>query len=319
MIAIGNLGGSHTFWGLRVCRACLKGAVFFGLACSVPHNETSQRGSASVLGVVGSTEIVGSMVTRLATARGIAVSEALQLLRSDALVAEHFLEDHPSQADALGRLTMAKQLLAQLRSESIALGAPSDDEVEQIAGARWWEMSRPRMVQVVHAVVLSDNGSEEARKLAEKLAKAVGSTSDEQKFSAAVKAVETGRLKVKVEALQPVAADGRTVHPDRPPPAGRKEGRLVVSFASAAHALEKAGDVSPVIHTRFGFHIMVMHKQWEAHRNSSEDLREHYGPEIFDIRTRRAQERLLDKLRRSVNPSVERAALTRMVQWKHDR
>lgn len=300
-------------------------AVFLVLAQTSCESELSAVGvsehsgrSAAVFARIGAISVSEKAVESLAGARGLSGAEAWRRLRDDALLAEYFAKSHPLESASLRRVTSAKALLGQLRSEQIAKGPPTNDELSAITTSRFWEVARPRMVQVVHAVVLSEEENEDARQLAEKLAAAAQSATGISTFAKTVRAVEAGSFEVKVEGLEPMDATGRTVNPDNPPPAGPAVGQMVEKFAKGVHALQNVGDISGVIRTRFGYHVIFLHKQWASQGYSESERREHHASEIFDDRTRRAQDQLLEKLHQLVAPAPERSATTRMAAWGKD-
>lgn len=261
---------------------------------------------------VGSVRITEDMVAELAKAEALSRHEALERLVMDVLAAQEFGRSHPSEAAGLQRLGSAKALLAELRSAGVQQGPPTEAEVNEVTESKFWEASRPRMVQVVHAVVLSKEESPGALALAETIAGAVGTDSEPTVFRQTVKSLPVGDWEVKVEALPPVSADGRTFDPDRPPPVGPAVGQLVREFAEGACRLQRIGEVSPVVRSSFGYHVMVLVEQWAPQILDLEARSRLYADEIYENRAKRLREQLLAMLSAEVAPSRRRAAISLM-------
>jgi hypothetical protein len=165
------------------------------------------------------------------------------------------------------------------------------------------------MAQVVHAVVLSSTESAEARALAERIAEAVSSAQSAADFQQKAKAVRAEGLNVRVESLPPVTQDGRAVDPDRPPPAGPSVQLLDTQFAAAAHRLERVGQLSPVVHKPFGYHVMYLVRRIEPKMSSLEERRRSLHDEIMAQRASELSKALLARERGAAAPEQERSAL----------
>jgi hypothetical protein len=168
------------------------------------------------------------------------------------------------------------------------------------------------MAQVVHAVVLSTNESAEARALAERIAEAVSSAQSPAEFHEKAKAARAEGLSVRVESLPPVTEDGRAVDPDRPPPGGAPVQMLDAQFAAAAHRLERAGQVSPVIRTSFGYHVLYLVRVIEPRVSSLDERRRTLYDEIMTQRASELQKAVLERERQAAAPEQERSALSWM-------
>ncbi|HTV23474.1 MAG TPA: hypothetical protein VMG12_32515, partial [Polyangiaceae bacterium] len=119
--------------------------------------------------VASEVHVAASTVDAISERRGISREQALELAGEDALLAQHSSAADPQRSSWLGRVVLARQLLAAFADEAKAGGPPTDAEVQAISEARFWELERPRMVQVAHAVVLSPEEDPEARALAERI------------------------------------------------------------------------------------------------------------------------------------------------------
>lgn len=253
-------------------------------------------------------------VGRLSSARQLSPERALSLVTEDALLAHELSRAHPTLAAWIERVALARAMLGALREEAEAVGAPTDEEVLELSHRRFWELDRPRMAQVEHAVVVSSNESAEARALAERIAEAVSSAESAADFQEKARAVRAEGLSVKVESLPPVTEDGRAVDPDRPPPAGPSVQLLDTTFAEAAHRLERVGQVSPVVHTPFGYHVLYLVRTIEPRMFSLEERRLSLRDEIIAQRGSELQKALLARERQAAAPEQERSAMRWMEQ-----
>jgi peptidyl-prolyl cis-trans isomerase C len=212
-------------------------------------------------------------------------------------------------------VVLARQLLAAFGDEAKAGGPPTDAEVQTITEARFWELDRPRMVQVVHAVVLSTEEDPEARALAERIGSATSQVNDATAFLAAARAVEAGRFKVQAESLPPVTPDGRAVDPASPPPAGPAVQHFDRDFTAAAQRLTRPGEQSPVVRSRFGYHVVRLIKVIEPRQPSLDERRALLHDEIMSQRATALAAALLEQQRRELQPSQSRSAIASMQQF----
>jgi hypothetical protein len=254
------------------------------------------------------------VVREIEQARGLATEQATAVAVEDVLLAEQLLHDAPDLARSLERVALAQALARQTYRDADAEGPPTDAELTQLTTQRWWEFDRPRMVQVVHAVVLSEAENAEARALAERIAKATESATSAPEFETAARAVVTDGLSVKVERPAPVTLDGRAIDPDKPPPAGPGEQHFAAEFAIAAHKLERVGEHSPVVRSPFGYHVLFAVRMIEPRQPSLEERRALLRPEVSQRRALRVHGELLARGRAELSPEKARAALRLMAQ-----
>jgi len=253
-----------------------------------------------------------SVLGAIARERGLSREQSLELAVEDALLARQLATTEPALAHWVERVVLARQLLGALLEEAKASGPASDAELRELSEARFWELDRPRLVRVVHAVVLSPSENAEARALADRIAQATAGTTTPDEFKARARAVPAGKFSVKVEVLPPVAEDGRAVDPERPPPLGPGVQQFDRSFAVAAQRLTRPGELSPVVHTPFGYHVMYLTQVIEPHQPTLDERRALLHDEIMKARAKALSTALLDRLRRELSPQQERSALGTM-------
>jgi hypothetical protein len=248
------------------------------------------------------------VVGQLAQALSVPPERARELATEDALLAAELARQEPALADSIERLVLARSLARELLDDAERGGPATDAEVEQLTAERWWELDRPRMVQVSHAVVLSDTENMEAEALAERLAQAVASATNAKEFDAAARNVPAGSYEVKVESLPPMTLDGRAIDPDRAPPLGPPPRQMVPEFSTAAAALTQVGQFSPVVHTPFGYHVLMAIRILEPRQPSLAERRELLRPQVLQRRALAAQSQLLERQRQEARPEQLRTA-----------
>ncbi|HET9954781.1 MAG TPA: peptidyl-prolyl cis-trans isomerase [Polyangiaceae bacterium] len=278
------------------------------VACSpAARNDAAASGSGPA-----SVHVDRRIAAQLEQGLGVAPERALELATEDALLATELERTAPQRAHALERLALARALERSLSAHAVERGPATDAEVAELTAERWWALDRPRLVQVQHAVVLTERSDAEARALCERIRDAVRDVHGEAAFAAAVKRVSSGKFKVKVEKLDPVALDGRVVDPDRPPPSNAPPQAYALEVARAAQQLQQPGEVSPVVQSPFGYHVLRLLRVIEPHQPSLEERRRLLTPEIDQRRALTEQNELLARVRREAAPDQARAALTLM-------
>lgn len=289
-------------------------------ACSksTPSSTTSVVLDDTMAARVGEQSIELQTVQRIASARHLAPKAALELAVEDALLAARAKSELPPYAPAshLERLTLARSLLEQIKDEAQAKGPPTEAELKQVVDGWWWELDRPELFRVTHAVVILDKGAtpeqdESARMLAEKIRAAVlGAKPNE--FRKRAESVDKGGLKVTIQDLNPVASDGRVVDIRRPPKRGGATAPYNAAFAAAAAALRDIGEISPVVKSSAGYHVMILTERVPAQRAPQDQL----DAEVYEQRAGKVRGDLVAALRAGNNVSVldQAMALTGLVR-----
>jgi hypothetical protein len=279
-----------------------------GLGCAGGSEGAAPRQDTRMVSVAA------SVVDAIARERGMSRAQAFELVREDALLARYLEDRAPELGRWIERAVLAREVLAALGAEAKAGGPPTDAEVEAITRARFWELDRPRMVAVSHAVVLSEAEDPAARALAERIGTATASAKTSAEFEAAAQAVEAGRFSVKVEAVLPVTADGRAVDPARPPPAGPAVQHYDREFAAAAQRLTRPGEQSPVLRSAFGYHVLYARAITPPQQPGLDERRSLLHDEIMSQRAAALSAKVLERQRRELVPSQSRSALASMQQ-----
>lgn len=254
-------------------------------------------------------------VERIAEAQGVSQEQALDEAVRDALwaAAARAAPGGARSARFARRSALARGLLESLHAQAVRQGPPSDEAIRQVTQARWWELDRPELRRCVHAVALVKRPEDRAAALdlARAVAHATKGISDPAQFAEAAQAVggNDDRVELRVEPLQPVAADGRVVDPAQPPPPGAPTMTFDRDFAKAVFDIPSQGDISPVVDTQFGFHVILFVDRIEPRKLSLEERRALLSPELMAARADKLEEDLITRLRSQEEIDVERSAL----------
>jgi peptidyl-prolyl cis-trans isomerase C len=258
---------------------------------------------------VGSELVSSRSVRRIAQAQGVPPQRALELAIFDALFAEAARSSSAAgTVPVIERAAVARGLLEQLGREATAAGPPTQAELGELAAARWLEIDRPDAVRTTHAIILNDQPARAvaARALAEKRAEAVRSAASSDEFVRLAKALPHEGFELKAEALSPVTADGRGFEKRETGFVGR--GSFDKSFAAAANALTRPGEQSPVVESKFGFHVIRLEERIPGSIVPKDQLPALLAPDVMTQRADRARQALLDELRKGAAIEIDRAA-----------
>lgn len=258
---------------------------------------------------VGGMDLSARMIRQVAEAQDISLEAARERAVRDALFGLA-AEQRPMSANirAAVRARLARATLENIADE-VTKTEPTDAEVEAATEGHYLELDRPEGFRVIHVVARTaadadDSTKLRARRVAEKIAKAVAGAADAKDFETRARGVETDGVEIRVESLDPVAADGRLLRPEG--------GELVKPFAAAAARLASPGDQSPVTETDFGYHIMMLLERTAAKKRPLAERRTILRQEILANRAREATSKALEALRSEKVIHVERSAAALM-------
>lgn len=275
----------------------------------------SARLPAGVVARVGSLDVTSTLVAKLASGAAVPPHEARERAIRDAIFAAGAQargHDALPEVRSAVRGRLARARLRELAAE--ARSAPlTDAEVAEATARHFIDFDRPESFRTTHALVKLPASSDAAtrarvRALAERIAREVATAAAPAEFRGRALAVDHPDLEVVVEDLAPVAADGRLLDPARPPGPNGEVGTLVEPYARAAAALARPGDISPVVETSFGLHVILLTERVAAHIVPLEERRARLRDEILDGRARRAADEHVKRLRAAVGPAADRSA-----------
>jgi peptidyl-prolyl cis-trans isomerase C len=295
---------------MRVRLAGALGFTMLGLACADPPPApvVNQHLPEGTVASVAGEALSASSIARIAERRRTSLSNALDLAVSDAVLAQGARQVAARGVTAsIERGASARALLEVLAAESSQRGPATSEELDAIVRERWTELDRPAGVRTTHAVVMVKEPEQDAkaRALAGKIALSVASAVTPDEFEKLVKLVPAGSADVRVEQLPVVLADGRAIT--------LKDGVYVQSaefdsdFARAANALTEPGQLSPVVRSRFGYHVIRLEERVAGATVRPEQRASLLGPEALTRRASHARTELLEKLRAAAPIEVDRA------------
>lgn len=198
-------------------------------------------------------------------------------------------------------IELAKQEILARRKLSLHMRDLKAPDFTALAKERY--LSSPKLyssqpvLEVRHVLIDSKKHSDAAAKeLAHKVHAEI--TSGQIDFEAAVQ-------KYSDEAKK--AEDGGLITDLTP-------GETLADFDAAAFALKKPGDVSAVVPTRYGYHIIRLEKRTEPHRYPFEDVKAKIEEELRQEYFKRASGEFLDERRNlalDANPDLVQSLRTR--------
>lgn len=297
-----------------------RAAALIGLALTLAgcgHEEGGEtkpsRGplSPGVVARVGDTEIPASLVRAVARRQGIAPSEALDRLVGDAVLAQTHdaseAEQHAVRVKLRG--ARARWLATRIRERAKADGPLTDPEIRELSKLRWREADMPERWRVAHALVMRPRTKDKARianarSAADRLAEAIGRPGTVDEFEKRAKElsarVKGASIEVRVERLPAIAADGRVA--EGPP------GEFDRDFARGASALARVGDVSPIVESSFGWHVIYLMERLPADPMPWAERRALFSPAMVDYRSDKRFRALKARLREARTIEVSSAA-----------
>ncbi|HRI70872.1 MAG TPA: peptidylprolyl isomerase [Polyangium sp.] len=282
---------------------------------------------AGVVARVGTERIFADDVARIASSQGISVAVARDLAIRDALYAMQGKAeglDVERNEQLIVNAALARRMLRKMLDDADRAGAVTDEELERVMKRRWLELDRPEGFRVVHAVVRTKEDVDEAtleraKIVARAVREAVIPVADMASktawtpdapdpvvdaFKRAVDAVARDGFEIKVEALDPVAADGRVL--------SMSGGGYEKPFAEGAAKLEARGALSEMVVSHYGVHVLLLLERIPEARVPVDERRKLVREEVLWMRASEERKKLLERLRPSalVGREVETLLVT---------
>lgn len=264
-------------------------------ACHSPPPPTHQALGGDVVARAGEATISAIMVASVARAQGRSPADALQLLIADALLSQGARAKNLDQSPAVARdlrALRAQLVTDRIRNVANAAGPCSDDEVDRLSKIHLKDVELPERVEVIHAIAIRPKKEapnqelqiQHAREVADEIASSTHGATSAEDFETRAKSVAHGDVEVRVEALPAFGDDGVV------PETG---GGMDATFAHAAFSLASPGDISPVVETTFGWHVIRLSRRLPSKDVPREERRTMFAEECRATRARSAFDALL--------------------------
>ncbi|HYP89672.1 MAG TPA: peptidyl-prolyl cis-trans isomerase, partial [Polyangiaceae bacterium] len=258
----------------------------------------------------GSELVSAQTVSRVAAAQAVTPRVAVDLATSDALFANAARATlPPTSLRSLERAAAARALLERLRNDVELEGPPTSAELASVVQERWLEFDRPDAARTTHAVVMNDDPARDAAALsvAQKLRGALASVTTDEQLIQLARAFPSEGFKIVAESLPFTTADGRVLL--------RRESGFVsqpssfdAAFARAANALTEPGQLSGVVKSAFGYHVIRLDERALGSVVPEAERSRLLTPDVFQRRAKRARRELLDRAKAGVTVQIDRAA-----------
>ena len=290
--------------------------LLFGIlnACDVPprnhFNPKPSPVSSETVVAVGHRSLGTRTLALLQVRAQVPSTEFVKNWATDSLLAESARAGslHASLVNQVERGVLARGLLESIYQNARDLGQPTERELQELTSERWTEFDRPAAAQTTHFVVRTREGQPTTRAelLAGKLAVAVHGCKTSEEFKTTVGAFpkENG-LDVVVESLPPVTRDGRSLQMNSDGQVKGAGPSFDPKFAQVANTLAKEGELSEIVHTSFGFHVIRLDRKIPPQQASIEARREKLTDDVFLRRARRETDRCIQGSRQRHQVKIE--------------
>lgn len=189
----------------------------------------------------------------------------------DALLAREMSESHAHWVSAVERSVLARALLEQLEREALRDQPVQQSDLDQHRAHNWLFLDRPRAVRVFEALVPVKNTMEDegAYRLAKKIRAIAEETHYPEDFAEKLSELREEHPELQANELPPVAEDSRVV-PVIPFDMRFRDAPAL--YGPAVAPLENVGDVTEVIGSASGYHVLMALEIVPAHRPSDAEV-----------------------------------------------
>ncbi|HTS81931.1 MAG TPA: peptidyl-prolyl cis-trans isomerase [Myxococcaceae bacterium] len=225
----------------------------------------------------------------------------IELLAREAI--RQGLQNEPDAVESYKKALAQKVLLAQLEK---AAPQPTDDEIKTWYDNHQADYQRPETVQVQDLFLAAD---------AKDAAKRKTRTAEAEKLRSKAKALKPDDEKgfgdlVKASSDDPLT---RAIGGDlRPMPIGDLQARYGTEVAEAVKKLQTPGEISSVVATDKGFHILRFKARMPAHTLPLEDVKLQIKNRLYSERRSAASDELLNRLKSESGYTLDEAALAQI-------
>jgi peptidyl-prolyl cis-trans isomerase C len=301
------------------------GAIVLGSSCHEnkvarpPPPSLAETGT--VVARVDGTPITGEAVLAIARAKHVSLKEARDLAIRDALFAKEAIAKNLDIGVTRDLdVALAQGLVRTFRTDAMAQGPISDDEVVPFAVKNFFFVARPESWATIHALVpLKTDASQADIDRAHSVAVAIRDV--ERPIGASIKgtfpmsnvdaitaafddaanSVDKQGYKLEIEPLPPIAKDGATVFLDHRDPL---QGPFDPEFVKGATALAERGDISDPVRSQFGWHVILLLDRVPEQMVKLDPLKVMFADDVYDARAKNARVAFVDGLRKTTPPEI---------------
>jgi hypothetical protein len=257
---------------------------------------------------VGDVALPSSLVGEVAAAQHTDARSACDRLVDDALAAQGEKAALGSNEDSAPSVTWAitsilgRTVAERVRADALAAGAPTDAEIAELSRVHQADVDAPEEVLVAHVVVrrpAKDSQTTAARALAAQIAAATSGATTEAEFEARAGAVPRGPLEVVIQRVPAFPADTLALDP---------------AFVRGAFALKKPGDLSGIVESSAGWHVIRLVERIPPKFVPVVERRSLFADEAVRNRAQRALDQMLQARRASRSVSILPDAEARMAE-----
>ncbi len=272
----------------RVLAAAVAAVVAAG-GCDHPAPPPEASGALNgAVARVGNVLLAPSLVADVARAKGSSAREAMEDLVRDGLAAQGSLArgfDRDPAVAWQSTSALARSVPEHLFDAAATAGPPRDDELAQVL--------------VEHAVVMRSANlrEEDAIALAASIRQAVVGAGSAAEFEARARALVQPRAQVIIQSVGPFGADGTDA----------SGGLLDAGFVAAAYALKAPLDISPVVASPFGWHVIQLVERRPGEGPPADRARD-LGPAVIRMRARAQVDALLRARAQAAKVEISSAA-----------
>jgi hypothetical protein len=200
-------------------------------------------------------------------------------------------------------------LLERIEADEEKRQAITDAQLEESWRANWGQFNRPRAVRTAQLFVPVDSLQDDRPAFA-KIERVFAAVKDVHNLEAFVRlGTAAGGDDVQPSTLAPVSEDGRVVPVL---PQDRQYEQLDPVLARAATALKAPGDLSEIVGTEAGFHILFAREVLEPQKRPLSEVREELKTSLL---VARVEERVASfKREHPVAISYERADISELLR-----
>ena len=218
----------------------LASGALAGMGCNAPPAPSSAASLGDDVARVGTTSVPGALIASMARGSGEGPRKVLDGVVADALAASAATSGGYASPEAIRFATdasLARRLVRAVAKETAAEGPPKPEELES--------------VRVVHALVRRTSRVPElrAQAVAHAIRRAVEGAPSPDDFEARASATPHADAQVVVQSVPAFLADGKS-------PSGDET--FDSSFVAAAFELRTPGQLSPVVESTFGWHVIYL-------------------------------------------------------------